>query len=545
MKIAILVKNIGLQMSAIGEYYIRPLASLGIKPEDISIIPVTYDSYKKVSSKTIKENFPDLLKELEDINLVFCTSTEYFKTLAKRVKVENLEGIICDTPHNFKIIKGIHHTAFKYADKAKDLNMLSIQESAKFLLDSQDTFKIKYARYITDVSLYQKVFDMLLTKPMLAADIEGWGLKLDECGVATIAFSWSSTEGVCLTIDYTIDGEIGEPNIEKRELLRKFLTDYTGTFVWHGASFDIKQLIVNLWMHNDLSDSEGLNIGLLLADKSICTKEITYLATNSAEGNTLGLKHLAAPYTGEYAINAEDITKFKYADIMRYNLIDTMATFWVYETYYPKMIERGQKELYFSQYKPNMKLVIFMEITGVPLDMEVVIKTYYDLLEGINQAQESILALPVVEDYKEYRLKLDYDKYFVGKKKPMDFDKFKSKYPIIFNPSSGNQVAWVLHEHYCLPIIEHTKSGKPATDGDTLAVYASTSSGDVKVFLEAVLELQKRNKILDFVKAFMKYSIKHSDGIYWLHGNQNQTGTISGRLSSSQPNLANLDNRAS
>ena len=42
-----------------------------------------------------------------------------------------------------------------------------------------------------------------------------------------------------------------------------------------------------------------------------------------------------------------------------------------------------------------------------------------------------------------------------------------------------------------------------------------------------------------FIKAFLK-AIKKDDGMHYLHGSFNQGGTVSGRLSSSGPNLTNL-----
>ena len=59
--------------------------------------------------------------------------------------------------------------------------------------------------------------------------------------------------------------------------------------------------------------------------------------------------------------------------------------------------------------------------------------------------------------------------------------------------------------------------------------------------LKALIELSAVDKILGtFIKAFKEKSILKDDGYYYLHGNFNLGGTVSGRLSSSDPNLQNL-----
>ena len=58
--------------------------------------------------------------------------------------------------------------------------------------------------------------------------------------------------------------------------------------------------------------------------------------------------------------------------------------------------------------------------------------------------------------------------------------------------------------------------------------------------LKALIGIQEVSIILNtFIKAFKKAVLK-DDGIFWLHGNFNIGGTVSGRLSSSGPNLQNI-----
>jgi len=64
---------------------------------------------------------------------------------------------------------------------------------------------------------------------------------------------------------------------------------------------------------------------------------------------------------------------------------------------------------------------------------------------------------------------------------------------------------------------------------------------EIAKLLNSLIEVSAVEKILGtFIKAFKERSIKKDDGIYYLHGNFNLGGTVSGRLSSSDPNLQNL-----
>jgi len=64
---------------------------------------------------------------------------------------------------------------------------------------------------------------------------------------------------------------------------------------------------------------------------------------------------------------------------------------------------------------------------------------------------------------------------------------------------------------------------------------------EVAKLLKNLIEIQEISIILNtFLTAFEKISIDHKDGRRYLHGNFNIGGTVSGRMSSSKPNLQNI-----
>ncbi|MDR8433759.1 DNA polymerase I, partial [Acinetobacter baumannii] len=95
-------------------------------------------------------------------------------------------------------------------------------------------------------------------------------------------------------------------------------------------------------------DRRGMLHGLHTMYRSLDdTKVIAYLATNSTAGNVLGLKELAQPFAGNWAQSEiHDIRKIHHSDLLRYNLVDCLSTFYVYERYLPAMIADKQEEIY-------------------------------------------------------------------------------------------------------------------------------------------------------------------------------------------------------
>jgi DNA polymerase-1 len=105
-----------------------------------------------------------------------------------------------------------------------------------------------------------------------------------------------------------------------------------------------------------------------------------------------------------------------------------------------------------------------------------------------------------------------------------------------FNPNSNDHKAYVLQKLGWVPT-EKTKSGKIKLDKNTLEYTANYHHIDnVKDFAGLCLEYAKINKILN---TFVKAITTELDGNI-LRGELKQTGTITGRLSSKNPNLQNL-----
>lgn len=116
---------------------------------------------------------------------------------------------------------------------------------------------------------------------------------------------------------------------------------------------------------------------------------------------------------------------------------------------------------------------------------------------------------------------------FVGMASATVFDHCKVQ---PFNPSSNAQVAYVLESRYGWTPTKFTKTGQPQTGSDVLAEL----NYPIAKLLTTLAEV---NKVLgSFLLPFKEK--QDSNGV--LHGEFNQTGTKTGRLSSRNPNLQNI-----
>jgi DNA polymerase-1 len=106
------------------------------------------------------------------------------------------------------------------------------------------------------------------------------------------------------------------------------------------------------------------------------------------------------------------------------------------------------------------------------------------------------------------------------------------------NLRSVQQMRWLLYDKLGLPVIKRTKGGKtgakePSTDEDVLTKYAE----DGNEICTTIIEMRGISKALG---TYVKGLPKHADRENRIHPMLNQHVTVTGRLSSTEPNLQNI-----
>lgn len=564
--VAFLVPRI--QKKELLQHYFEPY---GLTLEDIMVMDLHRAPGKKktpmaeMRAYLTEEVVPYLVEG--GTKIVAVTDAEYFKALTKAGTVEANLGYVMDSEMgDFKVIyvpnyKALFHDPIKVQDKI-DMAMNALAAKLRGSYEAPGANIIHFAEYPQrpeDIEAW--LVRLLNMNCPLTIDIEGFDLKHNKCGIGTISFAWNKHEGIAFSVDYAAEEWVGSvinkktgksqqvtfhgrqvKNEPVRAMLKQFFRLFVQKAIYHNIAFDAYVLIYQLFM-DDILDQDGMLEGLDTMLKNWdCSKLITYLATNSCSGNKLGLKDQAHEFAGNYAMtddDIKDIRRIPLPKLLEYNLVDSMSTWYVYDKRRPQMIHDHQQAIYEEIFKPATIDIVQMQLTGMPVNMKRVLEVEKILQKeedsAVRRIQENPLVMRFVHQKNE---KWVVEKNLALKKKVVTIADAKEK----FNPNSPDDMVGILFEMLALPVLSRTKTKQPSADGDSLEKLAHhTKDPQVLDLLKALKDFKDVNKILGtFIKA-LKEAALGKDGWHYLFGNFNLGGTVSGRLSSSKPNLQNLD----
>ena len=549
--VALLIKEAAFNLNEIEKTYIEPLEYEGINRRNVIVIALPYENGNKVSQAFIKEQLATVLKGLLTLSTrtIYCADANYFKVLTKERKAEIHLGYKMECRYldyedaGFNVVLGINHKSILHnpANEVKLSMSFSTLCSVHLGQDSRFATPIlKNPIYpVTGPEICTEL-GKLLDEPILFIDIEGFSLDFDKAKIATIAFAKNTCEGIAFACDWKSD------NQEVRHYLRTFFENYQGYKVFHNAAYDVKSLILNIWMEGNLLDKAGMLKGLdIMCDKLHDTRIIAYLTTNTTAGNKLGLKDLSHEYVGNYGIDVKDITQHALADVLNYNLMDCCATAYVFEKYWPLVRRDEQMEVYSQLFMPSLKTIIQTEMVGMPLNPDSVAKAKQQLLDITEGHLNIIKASKIIVSFnniiQQQEMLKDNSKL---KKKQHSLERYSdpsSDHFIEFNPNSSLQLQNLLYVHMSLPVKEYTPKKLPSTQNKHVeALKQYTNDQQQLNLIDAITGYSEVQKILNtFITAFER-ALDKGDDVAWLHGSFILGGTKSGRLSSSKPNLQNL-----
>lgn len=513
----LLLKETAMGSAPVDEYYLNPLQADGIPKNTVAILPLLYATSTKVTAKVAKAYLDKLLVKLPaTADKLIIADSAYFKIITKAGKVSPYYGTTIPGKYpgyeRFTCVYVPNHNSlFKQPENARliTLGLKTIAGKSNSALIQSSEFGFTYG---SD----REILDSLHQHKILTADIETTGLELGN-RIVSIAFAWSRHDGVA--IDLTVNGVY---------YLTKFFESYTGKLVFHGGSFDIKHLVRNLWMEH-ATDYAGMIEGLAYFTGVDDTMLLAYLAKNATTHVPLSLKDLAMEYVGNYAIEIEDLSKYTRKEVLNYNLIDALATFYLWETYYEETVTKP----YTTIFQPSICPLVKMMLVGLPMDSDRVTEAHQILSAKTKVLDENIQENPYVKKFNHVlRAEACVKANAKLKKLVKTIDQFQS---IIFNPGSDLQLRKLLFKELKLPSLDTTKGGQDSVKGDVLVDLKNhTTDPDILDLLDYLIELADVKKINGtFIKAFLK----EKD---FLHGDLKLGGTQSGRLSSSDPNLTNL-----
>ncbi|MWN05339.1 DNA polymerase I [Gilliamella sp. Pas-s95] len=219
-----------------------------------------------------------------------------------------------------------------------------------------------------------------------------------------------------------------------------------------------------------------------LANRYLNHKTITYEELTQAEKIQLNINDIEVEKATLYAAEYADIT------LQLHNKL------WL-------NLEKDQKlkNLFTDIEMPLVIVIAEMERTGVLVDTNLLNKYSAELNKKLKELKERL-------------------QFLAGEK---------------FNPSSPKQIRAILFDKHQLPVLKKTPKGDPATSEDVLSELANQYELPRMILMYRSLAKLK-NTYTDKLP-LMVSPIDHR-----IHTNYNQIGTVTGRLSSNEPNLQHI-----
>ena len=339
--------------------------------------------------------------------------------------------------------------------------------------------------------------------PTIAVDTETTGLNWKQDRIIGMSIAAGDSDAAFFSL----------PKPQDSLSLAKLLANPAIPKVFHNAKFDMHFL-----------EKAGLPVGGLVYDTYILAR----LWDENRQGKKpYGLKPLAAeligPETGETLevldrwLAENNLTKANMESVPReilgaYGANDPLITLQLYRILRQKLKTKGVPDEIIERRMMMLGVAYMMESKGVKLDLEH-LQEYKGRLEAARDTLKADLVRMAGEGF-------DPD---VAEATLNERD---------FNPQSADQLAAVMERLGWKPS-KRTKTGKAQVDKFALKDWGHP-------FAKAMLEYRRAGTVLkSFVDGILKRQV---DGV--IHGGFNTFGARTGRWSSSDPNLQNVDKKS-
>lgn len=365
--------------------------------------------------------------------------------------------------------------------------------------------------YAVGRGLKAPYFFMLLQrgfmKPLLACDTETVGLGGELLGLCFYGYNslTDSNYGECYSLAEAL---------EARDYIQKELFD-KHCIIFHNAKYDLKILRREGFVITDYDDT------MLMAHLN-----------NAMAPCDLGT--VAKRLINETKLTVGDKANLQWtAEVIEYCLTDTRLT---YEVCKKLLKELEQHETHYNWYVdvelPYVEAVLEMERTGLVVDQQRTLATideYEVLLEGALKVLHSVIPM---QRGGEVTYKRELAPGF-GYHSRLGTITGNHCQISPFNPSSAAHVTNYLKSLGWEPT-SFTQTGQPCTDAGTLQELKYPIVKDILRYKDY------QKAISTYLVSFIEHSTPLSNQYSVVHGSFNQAGTITGRLSSSSPNLQNI-----
>ena len=237
-------------------------------------------------------------------------------------------------------------------------------------------------------------------------------------------------------------------------------------------------------------------------------------------GESNSLEALAERYTDETVDQMmkgqrKNLADLPIEDVLEYNISDSRISRKLYEPLKAQLEEQGLMSL-FEHLMGIGAVLARMMVRGIAIDRKYIESQVEEKDQEIQELHDDLLKAveSVVEDEN-------------------------------FNFGSSKQLGWLLYKKLEMPTLSYTKSGAPGTGAETLrALMAKSRNSAVSQWIGNILAYREKKKLSGTYLGPLVGKHLGVDGR--IHTNYHMArgawggGTVTGRLSSSKPNLQNI-----
>ncbi len=354
----------------------------------------------------------------------------------------------------------------------------------------------------TAITTAEQLTDLVATlqaQKIISLDTEtiGLGHRAEICGMS---LAWKAGEAVYIPIQSPQQDE----HLDAATVfgaMRPLLEDASMPKCGHNLKYDA------LVLRHAGIDVQAIAFDSMIATHMIGTPAhgLDYLADNILKHKMIPISRLIGEKKSRSGMAQKTMDRVPLEQIVPYAAEDADIALRLYEDLAPKLRVIGMEKLANEVEMPLIEVLVEMEYHGIRVDPVELDRQAAGLSTRIDEARDRILEA--------------------------------TGHP--FNIDSPKQLADVLFNEFRLPSVKKTETGK-STDIEVLEKLAAREdlTPQQATVLTRVIEYRQLAKLVNTYLVNLKEEIDTRDGR--VHASFHQTGTATGRLSSSGPNLQNI-----
>lgn len=457
-----------------------------------------------------------------------------YKMAEKRCQILN------DPKHNCVIVPIYNPESMTVTSEYDEIISKAFQQASNYIYKPElvKSPEVKY-RAITSLELLREVAKRVKDVPRIAYDIETNGVVYHKAKILSIGISWAKNTGIAYPL-WIKDEQACEALLsnlkgaERTKVLTQIdhnppLKKFWKEDEWEEVIKITKDIFENTTCkkggHNTFFDNLVMHYnGIEVNNYCYDTMIMKHLLDEESEKS---LDYCSWIYTdkGGYKMEKEQYLKSEqsnYANIpldvlLKYNAGDAAVTFEIYDVFKPQIINQ---DLAFELAKiriPLQKVLMKACIRGMKVDVDYVRKTRAELEQGMKDI-ENQLTLTIQKFYGE-------DKYVTSSKDDKD-----SK---AWNINSAANLRDLFYDKLKCKVKATTSTGAASTDESSLLRLSRSGIKEADLILKHKKMFKSKNTYLDGIEDLL-------DKDHRVHSSFNVCGTVSGRITSSNPNLQQI-----